>query len=81
MEPDGNSSVALDWGPRLPTPAWHYGKTSMPQGIPNIDGIDYFQRRAVVVVEGATLATFVTGTITMLIIGILLNIVGLGIFC
>ena len=34
-----------------------------------------------VVVEGATLATFVTGTITMLIIGILLNIVGLGIFC
>jgi hypothetical protein len=37
--------------------------------------------RAVVVVEGATLATFVTGTITMLIIGVLLNIVGLGIFC
>lgn len=33
------------------------------------------------VVEGATLATFVTGTITMLIIGVLLNIVGLGIFC
>jgi hypothetical protein len=37
--------------------------------------------RAVVVVEGATLATFVTGTITMLIVGVLLNIVGLGIFC
>jgi len=35
----------------------------------------------VVVVEGATLATFVTGTITMLIIGILLNIAGLGLFC
>ena len=34
-----------------------------------------------VVVEGATLATFVTGTITMLVIGVLLNIVGLGIFC
>ena len=34
-----------------------------------------------VVVEGATLATFVTGPITMIIIGILLNIVGLGIFC
>ena len=34
-----------------------------------------------VVVEGATLATFVTGTITMLIVGVLLNIVGLGIFC
>jgi hypothetical protein len=32
-------------------------------------------------VEGATLATFVTGTITMLIIGVLLNIVGLGLFC
>jgi hypothetical protein len=62
-----------------------YGKTSTPQGIPkgipNADGIDYSQRRAVVVVEGATLATFVTGTIAMLIIGILLNIVGLGIFC
>jgi hypothetical protein len=37
--------------------------------------------RAVVVVEGATLATFVTGTITMLIIGVLLNVVGLGAFC
>ena len=69
-------------GPRaFPAPAWHYGKTSTPQGIPNTDGIDYSQRRAVVVVEGATLATIVTGTITMLIIGILLNIVGLGIFC
>jgi hypothetical protein len=34
-----------------------------------------------VVVEGATLAIFVTGTITMLVIGVLLNIVGLGIFC
>jgi hypothetical protein len=37
--------------------------------------------RAVVVVEGAPLATFVTGAITMLVIGLLLNIVGLGIFC
>jgi hypothetical protein len=35
----------------------------------------------VVVVEGATLAIFVTGTITMLIIGILLNIAGLDLFC
>ena len=34
-----------------------------------------------VVVEGATLAIIVTGPITMIIIGILLNIVGLGIFC
>ena len=34
-----------------------------------------------VVVEGATHATLVTGPITMIIIGILLNIVGLGIFC
>jgi hypothetical protein len=87
MEPDGNSSVAPTpaWhsiGARVfPAPAWHYGKTSTPQGIPNTDGIGYFLDRAVVVVEGATLATFVTGTITMLIIGILLNIVGLGIFC
>ena len=35
----------------------------------------------VVVVEGATLATFVTGPITMLVIGVLLNIAGFGIFC
>ena len=33
------------------------------------------------VVEGATLATFVTGPITMIIIGVLLNVVGLGVFC
>ena len=35
----------------------------------------------VVVVEGATLATLIMGTITMIIIGILLNVVGLGAFC
>jgi hypothetical protein len=34
-----------------------------------------------VVVEGATLATFVTGAITMIVIGILLNIAGLGVLC
>ena len=34
-----------------------------------------------VVVEGATLATHVTGSITMIITGILLNIVGLGVLC
>ena len=34
-----------------------------------------------VVVEGATHANVVAGAITMIIIGILLNIVGLGIFC
>ena len=34
-----------------------------------------------VVVEGATRATLVTGPITMIIIGILLNIVGLGVLC
>ena len=34
-----------------------------------------------VVVEGATLATPVTGPITMIIIGVLLNVVGLGVFC
>ena len=36
---------------------------------------------AVVVVEGATPATPVTGAITMLIAGILLNVVGLGVLC
>lgn len=54
---------------------------SRPQGIPNAHGIGYSRDGAVVVVEGATLATLVTGTITMLIIGVLLNIAGLGIFC
>lgn len=34
-----------------------------------------------VVVEGGTLAITVTGPITMIIIGILLNVVGLGVFC
>jgi hypothetical protein len=34
-----------------------------------------------VVVEGATLATFVTRTVTMLIIGVFLDVVGLDIFC
>jgi hypothetical protein len=44
------------------------------KGIPNTGGIGYCLDRAVVVVEGATLATFVTGTITMLIIGRTLGI-------
>jgi hypothetical protein len=35
----------------------------------------------VVVVEGATLTTLVTGTITMLVLGVLLTVFGLGIFC
>jgi hypothetical protein len=42
----------------------------------------YSHGRAVVVVEGATHATFVTGVSTMLLaLGIVLNIVGLGFFC
>jgi hypothetical protein len=87
MEQDGNSSVAL-------TPAWHsIGARALSRpgmarrqnihaaGDSKHARIAYSWDSAVVVVEGATLATFVTGTITMLIIGILLNIVGLGIFC
>jgi len=72
--------VALDRGPRLSRHGTT-AKQSTPQGIPNTDGIDYSQRRAMVVVEGAIPATFVAGAITMVIIGILLNIVGLGTFC
>ena len=34
-----------------------------------------------VVVEDATLATLVTGSITMIIVGVFLNVVGLGVFC
>jgi hypothetical protein len=62
--------------PALPVPA-----RNLTQRIPNAGGIGYSLDRAVVVVEGATLAIFVTGPITMIIIGILLNVVGLGIFC
>jgi hypothetical protein len=36
---------------------------------------------SVEVVEGATLATFVTGATVMIIVGILLNIAGLGMLC
>jgi hypothetical protein len=73
--------MALDWGPRLSATAWHDGKTSTPQGDTKHERDRLFSTSAVVVVEGATLATFVTGTIIMLIISVLLNIVGLGIFC
>jgi hypothetical protein len=41
----------------------------------------YSTGRAVVVVEGATHANFVTGVSTMLALGIVLNIIGLGFFC
>ena len=41
----------------------------------------YSADRAVEVVEGATCATFVTGVSTMLALGIVLNIIGLGFFC
>jgi hypothetical protein len=57
----------------------------------NSDGIDpsllplrkvrYSHGRAVEVVEGATHAIVVTGVSTMLALGIVLNIVGLGFFC
>jgi hypothetical protein len=50
------------------------------KGFQTRGGIGYSLDRAVVV-EGATLATFVTGPITMIIIGVLLNVVGLGVFC
>src|SRR3954447_25498636 len=54
---------------------------SRPRGIPIAREISYSWDRAVVVVEGVTLATIVTGPTTMIVIGILLNIVGLGVVC
>jgi hypothetical protein len=45
-----------------------------------VHGIGY-SGTALVVVESATPAILVAGTITMLVIGVLLGIVGLGIFC
>jgi hypothetical protein len=41
----------------------------------------YSANRAVEVVEGATLAIVVTGVSAMLALGIVLNIIGLGLFC
>lgn len=64
-----------------PCSDWNLAHQFDGKGIPNAREIDYSWVCAVVVVEGATLATFVTGPITMLAIGILLNIIGLGILC
>ena len=70
--PHRNSELGRTCSPRLcRTETWLAGR---PQGIPNPHGIGYSQDRAAVVVEGATLATFVTGTIAMLIIGRTLGI-------
>ena len=44
-------------------------------------GGGYYSRRAVVVVEGATLGRFVTKISTMLIIGLVLSVFGIGFFC
>jgi hypothetical protein len=50
------------------------------KGFQTRGGIGYSLDRAVVV-EGATLATFVTGPITLIIIRVLLDVIGLGVFC
>jgi len=54
---------------------------SGPRGFQTPAGSANPRDSAVVVVEGATPATPVTGAITMLIVGILLNVVGLGVLC
>jgi hypothetical protein len=41
----------------------------------------YTSDRAAVVVEGATVATFVTEATTMLVIGLILSVFGIGLFC
>jgi hypothetical protein len=73
--------VSLDLAPPVSPETGVANRTLRPQLIPNAGRIDYSWDGAVVMVEGATHATFVTGPITMIIIGILLNIVGLGTFC
>jgi hypothetical protein len=57
------------------------GSPASPQRIPNEHRIGYSWDPAVVVVEGASLATVVTRAITMLFISVILKFVGLGIFC
>ena len=41
----------------------------------------YTRLRAVVVVEGATVTSFVTEATTMLVIGLILSMFGIGLFC
>jgi hypothetical protein len=56
-------------------------KTPRARRIPKCNWVGYHSERAVVVVEGATPATAVTGAITMIVVGILFNVVGLGVIC
>ena len=50
-------------------------------GIPTRFAIGYIFKRAVVVVEGATVTSFVTEATTMLVIGLILSMFGIGLFC
>jgi hypothetical protein len=62
-------------------PSWNLARHQDRRGFQTPAGSAKLGDSAVAVVEGATPATPVTGAITMLIVGILLNIVGLGVLC
>ena len=56
-------------------------RNAQQRRIPNRPHLGYREARAVVVVEGATVRPFVTEVSTMLILGIVLSVVGVGFFC
>ena len=67
---------------REPSPfAGRRGGAKQINGIPTLFDIGYIFNRAVVVVEGATVTSFVTEATTMLVIGLILSMFGIGLFC
>jgi hypothetical protein len=64
---------------RTPTVVAGAGKDGLP--LPSPPTFGYTLRCAVVVVEGATVTPFVTEASTMLVIGLILSMFGIGLFC
>jgi len=64
---------------RTPATAEEAVKNGFTLPLPPVFG--YTSNRAVVVVEGATVTPFVTEATTMLVIGLILSVFGIGLFC
>ena len=65
--------------PRTPAIAAACDEEGFPLPWPPVFG--YVSDRAAVVVEGATVTTFVAEATTMLVIGLILSVFGIGLFC
>ena len=63
----------------MPSAAVAAGGTDFP--LPSLPVFSYTSDRAVVVVEGATVTSFVTEVTTMLVIELILSMFGIGLFC